>query len=147
MVLPSLNRELVKCVFNEMTDGLPPIILQRPHRRLIPIRLSDFSPFKIDRDLVMAILEYVRGHLQILPDNPLDWVTPSVDTGVDIFDGNGWQRFQSQFFRAHVSPVVGLGLSGRPANKSAKNLKSSATEATSINVFIAGWIWRKNSRL
>jgi hypothetical protein len=31
-----------------------------------------------------------------------------------------------------------LGLTGRPVRKSAKNLKFSVDEATSINVFIAG---------
>ena len=57
---------------------------------------------------------------------------------VNVFDDNGLQPFQVSFFCGHASRILGLGLSGRLVKNSAKKLKFSAREATSINVFIAG---------
>ena len=47
MILPSLNREFVKGVLNEMTDALPSIVLERSHRCPVPVCLSGLSPLEI----------------------------------------------------------------------------------------------------
>src|SRR6516165_1590688 len=94
----------------------------------------------------MAVLKDIGRHVQFLSNNSFDWVTPAVDRRLNIFDDNGGLPFQSRFFRAHENQMLVLGVTGRPARKSAKNLKVFVTEATSINVFIAGRICRRNSR-
>src|SRR6516162_9539615 len=94
----------------------------------------------------MAVLEDVGRHFQFLPNDSFNWVTPAVERRLNIFDDNGGKPFQSRFFRAHENQMLVLGGTGSPARKSAKNLKVFVTEATSINVFTAGRICRRNSR-
>ncbi len=59
------------------------------HRRFVPLRLAQLSPFQHRGDDIVAILENIRLDREIVADHALDHVTPAIDERLQVFDNSG----------------------------------------------------------
>jgi hypothetical protein len=59
------------------------------HGRFVPLRLAQLSPFERGRDDVMAILENIRFHRQIIADDAFDHVAPAVHERLQVLNNSG----------------------------------------------------------
>src|SRR5437763_6332480 len=86
---PRFDGVFVDRVFVESADAAPAIVIDMRHRRLMPVGFAKLPPFHRRGDDIVAVLENVRFHGEIVADDALDHVAPAVHERLQILDNGG----------------------------------------------------------
>src|SRR6516225_3016600 len=89
VILPSLNRILVRSILGQLAGSLPAIIFEFEHRCLKPLLLALSPPLQNGSKHIVAILENIRRDPEVLSCYALDWIPAAFETRFDVLDHCG----------------------------------------------------------
>src|SRR6185436_5051328 len=86
LVGPGLDRKQVTAGRWRRESAVPAIIAVERHRLAAPIGLGFSPPQQLRGELVVALTQQIRPHLDGLSGNALDRVAAAVDAWIDVLD-------------------------------------------------------------
>ena len=126
-VAPGLDRVPVPPVAGELDVARPSVVLDRPHRRLVPGLLVVGTHEERGVEQVVAVGDDVGRDEQLIADDALDRVSAAVELGGDPLDHDARAACRPRRLRARARR-------SRPAPRAAHSPSSSS------------WLWRNPTR-
>ena len=126
-VAPGLDRVPVPAVAGQLDVARPAVVLDRPHRRLVPGLLVVGTQEERGVEQVVAVGEDVGGDEQLVADDALDRVAAAVELRADALDHDAAPR----------ADLAGVGLA-----RVGHGLRPRAARSPSSS----SWLWRNPTR-